>query len=86
MTGQAAGQTKSPGLQPRIGDRLTQLLDERFLTQRELAIALDIHERQITRWTLNQTGPRRVMLRRIAEYFGVAPGDLLNSSPEREAA
>lgn len=64
--------------QPRIGEHLTALLTEQGLRHRDLARALDTNERQIVRWTSNQTAPRPGTRQRIADVLGVSSADLLD--------
>jgi transcriptional regulator with XRE-family HTH domain len=66
----------------RIGAPLQTLLDERFVTHVELAAALGVHPQNVSRWVRNETGPQKRQVRRIAEYFGVEPGSLIE--PEAE--
>ncbi len=66
-------------LPPRIGGRLRELLDERFLTHRDLADALGVDTQTISRWTRNETGPGKRRIRQIAEYFDVPPASLIEN-------
>jgi transcriptional regulator with XRE-family HTH domain len=60
-----------------VGNQLTALLDERFITQEELAYALGVHVQNVSRWCRNVTCPQKRRLRQIAEYFDVPPASLL---------
>lgn len=62
----------------RIGGPLTSLLDERFMTQAELAKRLRVHEQNVSRWCRNETGPQKRRLRQIARVFDVEPGALID--------
>lgn len=74
-----SGKLSRGGLpQPRIGNRLTELLTERGLRHRDLARALDTTERQVSRWTSNETAPRPETRQRIARFLGVDAQALLD--------
>jgi transcriptional regulator with XRE-family HTH domain len=63
----------------RIGGPLSALLDERFITQAELARDVGVHEQNVSRWCRNETGPTKTRLRRIAQHLGVEPAELIDS-------
>lgn len=67
---------------PRVGIRLRELLEERFLTHAELAQALGVDAQTVSRWVRGESGPTKRRLRQIAEYFGVEPASLI----DRQAA
>lgn len=71
---------------PRIGNRLREILDERFITQDELAAALDVHVQNVSRWVRNETGPQKRNLRELAEHLGVDPRSLINQDHDEEVA
>lgn len=71
---------------PRIGGPLRTLLDERFVTQAELAQAVGVHERNVNRWVSNTTGPQKRQLRAIAAYFDVEPASLIEPEDQPVAA
>lgn len=70
----------------RIGTPLRALLDERFLTQEDLARDLDITSGNVSRWCRNEAGPTKRRLRQVAEYFDVAPAELIDDEATRAAA
>lgn len=61
-----------------IGAPLRRLLDERFITQEELARSLEVSVGNVSRWVRNETAPQKRRLRQIAEYFGVDPASLID--------
>lgn len=71
---------------PRIGGPLRALLDERFITHRELALALDVGEQTVSRWARDEAGVQKRRIRQIAEYFGVPPASLIEHEPDDVAA
>lgn len=54
-------------------DRLVEALDERFLTQADLARELGVPERTVNRWKLGHAQPYRTNARRLAEVFDRDP-------------
>jgi transcriptional regulator with XRE-family HTH domain len=55
------------------GERLVQALNEQFITQAELARALEVPERTVTRWRYGRSQPRRANVRRLAEVLNRDP-------------
>lgn len=64
--------------------RLNEEIDRRLLTTREVAQRLGVTYKTVDRWRKGQFEPRRPMVRRMAEEFGVDPLSFYDI--EREAA
>ena len=60
-----------------LGDILRNLMDERDITQKELADSLSIGASTLGNYIQNTREPDYEMLRTIAEYFGVSTDYLL---------
>ena len=67
----------------RFGDLLRGLLEEREISQKQLAIDLNIAPSTIGNYIRNTREPDFDSLRRIAAYFGVSTDYLLGASGER---
>lgn len=63
-----------------FGAKLTALRSEKGVTQDEVANALDISNKTVSKWENGSSSPDLEMLVRIAEYFDVSTDYLLNVS------
>jgi transcriptional regulator with XRE-family HTH domain len=59
-----------------IGDRLKTLREEKYLSQRELAIAADVSPTTIFKLEANQAEPQPRTIRKLANALGVEPSQL----------
>lgn len=57
--------------------RLKKLMEERGVSQKTLALELDIPQPVISRWTTGQRSPSKQNVIRLADYFGVNADYLL---------
>ncbi|SPR97327.1 XRE family transcriptional regulator [Cupriavidus taiwanensis] len=64
------------------GERLSQVLDARRLTQVQLASMIDVSPATISKWRNNQQNPDPEKLDRLAAVVNVAPEWFLRSKPE----
>lgn len=64
---------------------LKKLMDERQVTNYELAKKLDIHPTTVANW-LDGAMPRKKMLSRIADFFEVSTDYLLGAENEKSPA
>lgn len=60
-----------------FGERLREWRAAKFLTQQELADALEVNLSTVQKWEAGQTLPYPKTRRRMIEVLGVAPADLL---------
>ena len=70
----------------RLGNFISLLRKEKGLTQRELAEALCITDKAISRWETGKSYPDVEMLQKIAAYFEVSVNELLQGErvPEKD--
>lgn len=64
-----------------FGNRLRFLIDESDITQKELAMHLNIAPSTISSYVQNAREPDFATLKLIAEYFGVTTDYLLDNEP-----
>ena len=64
-----------------FGNRLRSLIQQKGLTQQELADALDLPRNTIWRWINEKATPRGNILLNLATFLQVSVDDLLNDSP-----
>ena len=62
----------------KFGDTLRSLLEERFLTQKQMANDLNIAPTTINGYVLNSSEPDFETLKRIAKYFNTTTDYLLD--------
>ena len=60
-----------------IGGQLKQLRDERFLSQRELAMLAGVSPTTVLSIERNETEPQRRTIRKLASALGVEPSKLV---------
>ena len=65
-----------------FGERVLGLLNERGMTQHELAEAIDVTEVTISRYMTRRREPKATTVMKIAEFFGVTTDYLLFGKPE----
>lgn len=65
-----------PRPQAPLAATLRELRLARNMTTEELADLLQVHETTVVRWESGATKPRRNMLRRVAEVFGIGVNEL----------
>lgn len=66
--------------------RLRGLIEEKDITQKELANAIDVTEVTISRYLSGDRSPRIDIVNRLANYFNVSTDYLLNRDVETIAA
>lgn len=66
--------------------RLRGLIEEKDITQKELANAIDVTEVTISRYLSGDRSPRIDIVNRLAKYFNVSTDYLLNRDVETIAA
>jgi transcriptional regulator with XRE-family HTH domain len=62
----------------RFGDTLRSLLEERFITQKQMADALNIAPSTLSGYILNSSEPDFETLKKIAKYFDTTTDYLLD--------
>lgn len=62
----------------KFGNRLCSLREEKGLSQKELAIILEVSDKAISKWENGQSIPRMETLEKISEVFNVSLDTLLN--------
>jgi transcriptional regulator with XRE-family HTH domain len=72
---------KSP-LAVRVGKRIRAARERRDWSQRQLAVALDVAEKQVSGYENGWHMPGLARLERIAELLGVSAEALMFGSPE----
>jgi transcriptional regulator with XRE-family HTH domain len=60
-----------------FGKRLKQLREDKHLTQKELAEQLSVNRDALAKWETERAFPDLIMVKSIAEFFGVATDYLL---------
>ncbi len=60
-----------------VAERITHLRERIGLTKKELAKAIDVNPTSIANWERRDVPPKATIGRRLADYFGVAYGDLM---------
>lgn len=68
----------------RIGDFIRKLRKERGLTQKEVAEALHITDRAVSKWERGLNAPDIALLEPLAELFGVSVGELIRGERMEE--
>ena len=64
-----------------FGNRLRSLIQQKGLTQQELADALDLPRNTIWRWINEKATPRGNILLNLATFLQISVDDLLNDPP-----
>ena len=59
-----------------MGDKIRALREARGMSQLELAEALGLRQSAIALWETGKNEPTAFNIRRLADLFGVPPGDL----------
>ncbi|MCL2176412.1 MAG: helix-turn-helix domain-containing protein [Firmicutes bacterium] len=60
-----------------FGERITELRQDRGLTQRQMADVFNISQSTIALWETGKTEPNFEMLKKLANYFGVSADYLI---------
>ena len=68
----------------RIGSFIRELRKERGLTQRDLAEALHITDRAVSKWERGLNAPDIALLEPLSEFLGVSVGELIRGERDRE--
>lgn len=68
----------------RIGSFIRELRKERDLTQRDLAEALHITDRAVSKWERGLNAPDIALLEPLSELLGVSVGELIRGERDRE--
>lgn len=67
-----------------IGTRLTILLKERGMSQKELAEATNLTPAAISRYINGDRTPRAITIAALAQALGVKPADITGTADEQE--
>ena len=59
-----------------MGEKIRALREAKGMTQAELAEALGLSQPAIVQWETGKNEPTAFNIRRLADLFGVPPGDL----------
>lgn len=68
----------------RIGSFIRELRKEKELTQRDLADALHITDRAVSKWERGLNAPDIALLEPLSELLGVSVGELIRGQRDRE--
>lgn len=60
-----------------VGNNIYNILKERKLSQKWLAIQIGVHETAVSKWTCGQTQMKAVTLYRISKVLGVTMESLM---------
>ncbi len=71
---------------PAAKNGLGALRQQAVLTQRELAAALGVHPRLISKWENGEARPRPANIRKLAEALGITPREVLAALGRPEEA
>lgn len=63
-----------------IGDNIRRLRELHELTQRELGAIVGVSDKAVSTWENGIKTPRMPAIKRMADFFGIAVGDLLEES------
>ncbi len=69
----------------KIAENLTQLRNEKGVTQDEVATALGISNKTVSKWENGTSSPDLAMLVALSEYYGVSTDALLGLSHEEKS-
>lgn len=67
-----------------IGARLTALLKERGMSQKELAEATNLTPAAVSRYVNGERVPRAITIAALAKALGVQPADITGTADEQE--
>ena len=67
-----------------IGARLTALLRERGMSQKELAEATNLTPAAVSRYVNGERVPRAITIAALAKALGVKPADITGTADEQE--
>lgn len=67
-----------------IGIKLTALLKERGMSQKELAEAASLTPASVSRYVNGEREPRALTVAALAEVLGVKPSDIIGTTDEQE--
>ena len=62
-----------------LSNTLVQLMEEKRISQSELASVLNTHRQNVYQWVSGKTVPRNEMLKKLASYFNVSIDYLLGN-------
>ncbi len=68
-----------------VGENIRRLRELHELTQRELGQIAGVSDKAVSTWENGSKMPRMAAIKRMAAYFGVAAGDLLDDEPRTPA-
>ena len=66
-----------------IGDNIRRLRELHELTQRELGTIAGVSDKAVSTWENGAKMPRMTAIKRMAAYFGIPAGDLLEDDAQR---
>jgi transcriptional regulator with XRE-family HTH domain len=67
---------------PPIAPQLRRAKDAKGCTWRDVAVALDVTERMVSKWASGESEPIWPNIVKLAAFFGVEPGYFYLSPPE----
>ena len=67
----------------KIGENIRRLRELHELTQRELGAIAGVSDKAVSTWENGSKAPRMTAIKRIAEYFGIPAGDLLEDTLQK---
>ena len=68
-----------------IGDNIRRLRELHELTQRELGAIAGVSDKAVSTWENGSKMPRMSAIKRMADYFGIPAGDLLEDEYKKSA-
>lgn len=68
----------------KISENLLKILEEKGLTQRELAERVGLSKVSLNRWCKGKTRPNSAALKKIADYFGMTVAELCGGGDKQE--
>ncbi len=66
-----------------IGENIRRLRELHELTQRELGVIAGVSDKAVSTWENGTKMPRMTAIKRMATYFGIPAGDLLEDDAQR---
>lgn len=76
------GAPEEEGLMKLFSSRLSNLMSERNINQREIAQIVGVSESTVGKWLLLKAIPRMGVIQKLADYFGVGKSYFLEDEPE----
>jgi len=77
------GAPEEEGLMKLFSSRLSNLMSERNINQREIAQAVGVSESTVGKWLLLKAIPRMGVIQKLADYFNVGKSYFLEDIPDQ---